>query len=96
MVKVRHPNGYVTCYLHLSAFATGIGRGSPGHARARWLGSSAKRPRTAPHLDYRVQHQGHWIDPMSLKGVPAAPLPKREMAAFRGWRERCARRCAAA
>jgi hypothetical protein len=42
---------------------------------------------TAPHLDYRVQHGGQWMNPLSLKTVPAAALSDREMASFVRWRE---------
>ena len=86
-VKVRHPSGYVTCYLHLSRFASGIVRG--GRVRQNevvgYVGESGLA--TAPHLDYRVQYLGRWVNPLSLKSVPAAPLSRREMAAFTGWRE---------
>lgn len=82
-VKVRHPNGYVTCYLHLSKFASGVRAG----ARVRqgdvvaYVGSTGLS--TAPHLDYRVQHNGRWIDPLSLGGVPAEPLSSERLADFR-------------
>jgi murein DD-endopeptidase MepM/ murein hydrolase activator NlpD len=86
-VKVRHPSGFITCYLHLSSFAKGLTRGD----RVRqgevvgFVGQSGLA--TAPHLDYRVQQLGRWVDPLSLKSVPAAPLSRREMATFVGWRE---------
>jgi murein DD-endopeptidase MepM/ murein hydrolase activator NlpD len=86
-VKVRHPAGYVTCYLHLSAFAKGLVRGDRVRQNevVGYVGESGLA--TAPHLDYRVQFQGRWVNPLSLKSVPAAPLSRREMARFRGWRE---------
>jgi murein DD-endopeptidase MepM/ murein hydrolase activator NlpD len=74
MVKVRHPNDYLTAYLHLSGVADGVRAG----ARVRqgqvvgYVGSTGLA--TGPHLDYRVQHRGRWIDPLSLKAVPAAPI----------------------
>jgi murein DD-endopeptidase MepM/ murein hydrolase activator NlpD len=86
-VKVRHPAGYVTCYLHMSRFAKGLGRGD----RVRqgevvgYVGQTGLA--TAPHLDYRVQHLGRWVNPLSLNSVPAPPLSQREMVAFGGWRE---------
>ncbi len=81
-VKVRHPNGYVTCYLHLSRFAAGIRAG----ARVRqgdlvgYVGATGLA--TGPHLDYRVQRDGDWIDPQSLKSVPAPPLERAELGDF--------------
>lgn len=86
-VKVRHPSGYVTCYLHLSRFGHGIARGARVQQNQviGYVGESGLA--TAPHLDYRVQLFSRWVDPLSLKSVPAAPLSRREMAAFSGWRE---------
>ncbi len=82
-VKVRHPNGYLTGYLHLSRFAAGIRPGSRvrqgdliGYVGATGLASG-------PHLDYRVQRDGNWIDPQSLKSVPSAPLDPTQLADFR-------------
>jgi murein DD-endopeptidase MepM/ murein hydrolase activator NlpD len=37
---------------------------------------------TGPHLDYRVQHRGKWIDPTSLREQPAPPIGATEMASF--------------
>ncbi|MEZ5331750.1 MAG: peptidoglycan DD-metalloendopeptidase family protein [Thermoanaerobaculia bacterium] len=82
VVKVRHPNGYLTAYLHLSRFADGIRSG----ARVRqgdviaYVGSTGLA--TASHLDYRVQHDGHWIDPLSIKSVPAEPIPQDRLASY--------------
>lgn len=86
-VKVRHPGGYVTCYLHLSRFAKGLARGSRVQQNqvVGYVGESGLA--TAPHLDYRVQLLGRWVDPLSLKSVPAAPLSRREMVSFSAWRE---------
>lgn len=87
MVRVRHPNGYLTAYLHLSRYAEGIRAG----ARVRqgdvvgYVGSSGLA--TASHLDYRVQLAGRWIDPLSLPNEPAPPIPDERLPAFRAWRD---------
>ncbi|HEX2164782.1 MAG TPA: peptidoglycan DD-metalloendopeptidase family protein, partial [Thermoanaerobaculia bacterium] len=89
VVKVRHPNGYLTAYLHLSKFAPGIRPGarvSQGDVVA-YSGNTGLS--TAPHLDYRVQLDGRWIDPMTLENVPADPIPVAELAAFEAWRDTC-------
>ena len=86
-IKVRHPNGFVTCYLHLSRYAAGIRAG----ARVRqgdligYVGSTGLA--SGPHLDYRVQRNGDWIDPQSLKSVPANPLDRSQLADFRRLRD---------
>jgi len=81
-IKVRHTNGYLTAYLHLSRFAKGIRQGERvaqgdviGYVGATGLA-------TAPHLDYRVQLNGRWIDPLSMKSVPAQPISSLARAAF--------------
>jgi murein DD-endopeptidase MepM/ murein hydrolase activator NlpD len=87
MVKVRHPNDYLTAYLHLSRVAKGIRPGrrvSQGQVIG-YVGSSGLS--TGPHLDYRVQHRGRWINPLSLKSVPAEPIPEAELAEFGVWRD---------
>jgi len=86
-VKIRHPNGYLTAYLHLSRFANGMGRGrrvQQGEVIG-YVGTTGLS--TAPHLDYRVQSQGRWIDPLSLKSVPADPVPHRRLPEFLTWRD---------
>lgn len=86
-VKVRHPNGYMTAYLHLSKFASGLHAGDRvaqgeviGYVGATGLASG-------PHLDYRVQQNGRWIDPLSIRSVPGEPLSKLELAEFRAVRD---------
>jgi murein DD-endopeptidase MepM/ murein hydrolase activator NlpD len=81
-VKVRHANGYVTAYLHLSGYASGVRAGS----RVRqgevigFVGSTGLS--TAPHLDYRVQHDGRWMDPLTLPNEPAEPLGDQQLREF--------------
>jgi murein DD-endopeptidase MepM/ murein hydrolase activator NlpD len=87
MVKVRHSNGYLTGYLHLSRFARGVHRGvrvAQGQV-VGYVGSTGLA--TASHLDYRVRHNGRWINPLSLRSVPAKPIPAARMAAFVQWRD---------
>ncbi len=82
MVKVRHPNGYQTSYLHLSRFAQGIRRGravTQGDVIG-YVGSTGLS--TAPHLDYRVQQNGRWLDPLRLKSDPVEPIPRHQMERF--------------
>lgn len=86
-VKVRHANGYLTAYLHLSRFAEGV---RPGARIAQgdvigYVGSTGLA--TGPHLDYRVQRNGRWVDPLGLDNVEAEPLTTAELEAFLGWRD---------
>jgi murein DD-endopeptidase MepM/ murein hydrolase activator NlpD len=86
-VKVRHANGYLTAYLHLSRFAEGV---RPGARIAQgdvigYVGSTGLA--TGPHLDYRVQRNGRWVDPLGLDNVEAEPLTTAELEGFLGWRD---------
>ena len=84
-VKVRHPNGYVTNYLHLSRFPASVRVGS----RVRqgdvigYVGSTGLS--TAPHLDYRVTLNGRWIDPLRISNVRAEAIGPADRAAFATW-----------
>jgi len=89
MVKVRHPNGYLTAYLHLSKFAPGIRPGKRVGQGDLVAYSGSTGLSTAPHLDYRVQKSGRWIDPLKLDNVPAEPIPAAQLAAFHAWRDIC-------
>lgn len=89
MVKVRHPNGYLTAYLHLSRFGKGIAPGRRVRQGDVIAYSGNTGLSTGPHLDYRVQKNGRWIDPLSLKNVPADPVPMSEVDDFLAWRDAC-------
>lgn len=81
-IKLRHPNDYQTSYLHLSKFAKGM---TPGRRVAQsevigYVGATGLV--TGPHLDYRVQHRGSWINPLSIKSVPAQPIMQQDLPDF--------------
>ncbi len=82
MVKVRHANGYQTSYLHLSGFASGVrsGRRVAQGDVIGYVGSTGLS--TAPHLDYRVQKNGRWLDPLRLKSDPVEPIPQNLLSRF--------------
>jgi len=81
-VQIKHGQGYTTSYAHLSRYAKGIKTGRRvrqgdlvGHVGASGLA-------TGPHLDFRVKHNGHFIDPLSIKQTPAPPIKAGEKKAF--------------
>ncbi len=86
-VRLRHPNGFETSYLHLSGFAKGVrsGRRVMQGEVIGYVGSTGLA--TASHLDYRVRRHGRWIDPLSLKSVPADHVPHRMLPEFLAWRD---------
>ncbi len=87
VVKVRHGGGYVTAYLHLSRFAAGIQPGARVRQGDIVAYTGATGLASGPHLDYRVQHNNRWINPLTLKGVRDEPIPSYRLASFRAWRD---------
>ena len=75
MVELRHANGYLTQYLHLSRYARGIRPGA--HVRQgeviAYVGSSGSS--TGAHLDYRIQMGGVYVNPLKQQFQRSLPLP---------------------
>ena len=74
-VRIRHTSRIETMYMHLSRFAKGMKHGTRvtqgqviGYVGATGLV-------TGPHLDYRVNDGGKWLDPLKLKSITPDPLP---------------------
>ena len=86
-VKVRHPNGYLTAYLHLSRYASGIRSGRRVYQGDVIGFVGATGLATGPHLDYRIQRDGRWINPLELDNKPAEPVSAEQMPRFIEWRE---------
>jgi murein DD-endopeptidase MepM/ murein hydrolase activator NlpD len=81
-LKIRHTNGYMTLYMHLSRFASGVRKGvkvDQGQTVA-YVGSTGLS--TGPHLDFRVKKNGSYINPLKIDSEPARPVPESEMARF--------------
>jgi murein DD-endopeptidase MepM/ murein hydrolase activator NlpD len=83
-VRLRHPNGYETNYLHLSRYGKGVRTGARvtqgqviGYVGATGLASG-------PHLDYRVKLNGKWINPMTISSPPVKPLEGDRLQRFLG------------
>jgi len=87
-VKIKHPNGYVTYYLHLSRYGKGIRAGA--HVNQGqiigYVGSTGYA--TGPHLDYRVQKNGRFVNPRTISLPPADPVSRTNMASFIDLRDR--------
>ncbi len=72
-VKVRHTNGYESQYAHLSGFHSSVKVGNRvlrGNTIG-YVGSTGLS--TGPHLDFRLKHNGQFINPNSLSNIPKAP-----------------------
>ena len=82
-VKVRHPNGYVSVYNHMSRYARGLKRGK--HVKQGetigYVGSTGLS--TGPHLDFRMKKYGKYVNPLKIKSPPVDPVPQKELARFK-------------
>ena len=92
MVRLRHPSGYESYYLHLSAFAAGIRRGAhvdQGQGVGR-VGATGLA--TGAHLHYGLKKNGAWVDPLRehRRMPPGEPIPVALMAAFTAVRDQAA------
>ncbi len=82
-LEIRHSNGFVTRYAHLSGFASGIKRGTKVSI-SRTVGFvGATGLATAPHLHFEVLVKGVHRDPrVVLRDVAGEPLGGRDREAF--------------
>jgi len=88
MVHLRHPNGFESEYLHLSAITVHAGaRVHQGELIGR-VGSTGLA--TGPHLDYRLKKNGAFINPLTAHRAmpPADPVPAARMVEFNEVRDR--------
>ncbi len=81
-VIIKHPGGYKTHYGHLSRYGKGISKGKRVSQKdiIGYVGSSGLS--TGPHLDYRLQEQGTFKNPFSIKFKPKTVLKGEELHKF--------------
>ncbi len=86
-VAIRHPNGYVTFYGHLSRWGRGIRTGVRVAQKQiiGYVGSTGLS--TGPHLDYRVAKGGRFRNPLKESFPGGAPIGKAETDAFQRVRD---------
>ena len=81
-VIVRHPNGYSSWYGHLSGIAKGIAAGKKVR-KGQVIGYvGATGIATGPHLDFRVQKGGSFVNFLAIKMPPSYPLEKKYIPEF--------------
>lgn len=82
-VKIKHNSTYTTTYMHLKGFAKGISQGckvKQGQTIG-YVGSTGAS--TGPHLDFRLQKNGTYIDPLKFKSPSAEPVKKENMEKYK-------------
>lgn len=87
MVKVRHDNGYVSYYLHLSRFASGLSVGDRVEQKqvVGYVGQTGLA--TGPHVCFRMQKDGRYLNPGKLSTPAGDPIPTRLIGSFRTKRD---------
>jgi murein DD-endopeptidase MepM/ murein hydrolase activator NlpD len=89
MIEIRHPNGFVTRYGHMKAFAKGVRVGTRVKMRnvIGYVGSTGLS--TGPHLHFEVLVDGKQRDSRQAFGRRAdgAPIPKAESEEFQRIRD---------
>jgi murein DD-endopeptidase MepM/ murein hydrolase activator NlpD len=89
VIDIRHSNGYVSRYGHLSKFARGIRTGARV-TKSQEIGFvGATGLATGPHLHFEMLVNGTQRDPnKALKSHLSEPIPLAERPVFESWRAR--------
>jgi murein DD-endopeptidase MepM/ murein hydrolase activator NlpD len=85
LVKIQHSNGYVTYYMHLSRILVHNGQRVAQGDRIGLVGMTGLA--TGPHLDFRIEQRGQFLNFERLKLPTADPVSRNEMAAFTAARD---------
>jgi len=87
LVKVRHANGYVSYYGHLSRFPRGMKVGQRVQQKqvVGYVGSTGVS--TGPHLHYQLMKHGKWVDPAAVRTPAGDPILAQAQQAFAQLRE---------
>jgi murein DD-endopeptidase MepM/ murein hydrolase activator NlpD len=76
LVEIRHPNGWVTRYGHMSRYGAGIRPGTRVKQEQviGYVGMTGGA--TGPHLHYEMRNsKGNVLDPLEVKLPPGDPVP---------------------
>jgi murein DD-endopeptidase MepM/ murein hydrolase activator NlpD len=76
LVKIQHSNGYTTYYMHLSRILVRDGQRVEQGERIGLVGMTGLA--TGPHLDFRIQLRGEFLNFERLPLPPSDPVAKRD------------------
>jgi murein DD-endopeptidase MepM/ murein hydrolase activator NlpD len=85
LVKVQHANGYTTYYMHLSRILVHTGERVEQGQTIGLVGMTGLA--TGPHLDFRIEQRGQFLNFEKLPLPTADPVSKRDWAAFAAARD---------
>src|SRR5574341_796831 len=87
-VEIRHSNGWVTGYGHLSRFAAGIFPGKKIQQKdlVGYVGTTGWT--TGPHLHYQVEIGGRHVNPLKLQAPAGSPVKSDCMTDFQQIRQK--------
>jgi murein DD-endopeptidase MepM/ murein hydrolase activator NlpD len=82
LVKIRHANGYVSHYAHLSRFAEGLSVGQRVGQKEviGYVGHTGLA--TGSHVCFRVTKNGRYVNPMAIRSPAAEPVERGHTAEF--------------
>jgi murein DD-endopeptidase MepM/ murein hydrolase activator NlpD len=86
-VQVRHSNGYVSSYAHLSRYADGLRVGDRVEQKQviGYVGRTGLA--TGPHVCFRIQKNGRYVDPSGLRMPTGTAIARAQVPAFRAARD---------
>jgi murein DD-endopeptidase MepM/ murein hydrolase activator NlpD len=73
-VEIKHSNGLITSYGHLSAFAEKVRKGERVRQGEMIGRVGATGLATGPHLDYRCKMGGRYVNPLKMNFPSAEPV----------------------
>jgi murein DD-endopeptidase MepM/ murein hydrolase activator NlpD len=87
LIKIQHDNGYISYYGHLNGFAGGLKVGDRVQQKQviGYVGSTGLA--TGPHVCFRIQKNGSFVNPMKIKSPAAARIAKENWTDFEGKRD---------
>jgi murein DD-endopeptidase MepM/ murein hydrolase activator NlpD len=86
LIEIQHNNGYSTYYMHLSRVLVRSGQRVEQGQRIGLVGMTGLA--TGPHLDFRIQRAGQFLNFERLPLPPSGPVEKRDWSEFAAARDR--------